>query len=103
MPGKKKVEYVVILEDGVRKRHYHEREKGKVTAFAVQLEALVNDRWQPIIRYDASHDYAHVDRFYLDGRKKKTSLGLSFRSAMTLADWDINNNWKSYIKDFKGR
>ncbi|HLA37087.1 MAG TPA: hypothetical protein VJZ02_01325 [Candidatus Brocadiales bacterium] len=103
MPGKKKVEYVVILEDGVRKRHYHEREKGKVAAFAVQIEVLVNNQWMPIIRYDASHGSAHVDRFYLDGRKEKIPLGLSFTSAVALADWDINNNWKSYIKDFKGR
>lgn len=103
MPGKKKVEYVVILEDGIRKRHYHLRERGGVRAFAVQLEAFINNQWQPVVRYDASHDYAHVDRFYLDGKKEKISLGLSFKSALALADWDINNNWESYIKDFKGR
>ncbi|MBI5125883.1 MAG: hypothetical protein HZA70_06590 [Planctomycetes bacterium] len=100
---KKKVEYVVLLEDGIRKRHYHVREKGKVIAFAVQVEALINYQWRPIIRYDASHNYAHLDRFYLDGRKEKVSLGLSFKSALALADWDINNNWKSYVRSFRGR
>lgn len=99
----RKVEYVVLLEDGIRKRHYHLREKGKVTAFSVQLEAFLNNKWQSIIRYDASHNYAHLDRFYPDGRKEKTPLELSFKSALALADWDINNNWKSYVKNFKER
>ncbi len=101
--SEKKVEYVVLLEYGVRKRHYHVREKGKVTTFAVQLEALIGNQWQPIIRYDASHNYTHLDRFYPGGKKEKVSLGLSFKSALALADWDINNNWKSYVRNFKER
>ena len=35
------VDFVVIFDDGVRKRHYHETEKGKVTNFVVQLEIEV--------------------------------------------------------------
>ena len=37
----KVVDFIVILDDGVRKRHYHESEKGKITHFAVQLEVMV--------------------------------------------------------------
>jgi hypothetical protein len=36
-------EYVIPLGEDARKRHYHESEKGKVTAFTVQLEVLVGD------------------------------------------------------------
>ena len=32
------VDFVIIFDDGVRKRHYHETERGKVVYFAVQLE-----------------------------------------------------------------
>ena len=32
----KTVDFVVILDNGVRKRHYHETEKGKVIYFVVQ-------------------------------------------------------------------
>jgi len=34
----KTTDFVVIIDDGVRKRHYHKSERGKVTYFAVQLE-----------------------------------------------------------------
>ena len=34
----KVADFVVIFDDGVRKRHYHETEKGQVTYFAVQLD-----------------------------------------------------------------
>ncbi len=35
------VDFVIIFDDGVRKRHYHETERGKVVYFAVQLELEV--------------------------------------------------------------
>jgi hypothetical protein len=35
------VDFVVIFDDGVRKRHYHKTEKGKVISFVVQLEIEV--------------------------------------------------------------
>lgn len=40
---KKIVDFVVIFDESVRKRHYHETEKGKVVYFAVQLEIRVNN------------------------------------------------------------
>jgi hypothetical protein len=33
----KVVDFLVVFGEGVRKRHYHETEKGEVTYFAVQL------------------------------------------------------------------
>jgi len=32
------VDFVIIFDNGVRKRHHHETEKGKVKYFSVQLE-----------------------------------------------------------------
>jgi len=34
----RRVDFVVVLDNDVRKRHIHEAEKGKVRSFAVQLE-----------------------------------------------------------------
>lgn len=100
--SKKIVQYTVILEDGVRKRHYHVRKSGKVISFAVQLEVLVKNQWKPILRYDNAHGFSHIDQYCRNGRSKKISLELGFESALILADWDINNNWEIYVKDFKG-
>lgn len=35
--------------------------RGKVGAFTVQLECLLEDRWHPVIRYDTAHGQAHID------------------------------------------
>lgn len=93
-------EYVIPLGENARKRHYHETEKGKVTAFAVQLEVLVGDQWKVVIRYDSAHGFAHMDRYYLDDRKVKEELPLKLGEALTLADEDIRENWKAYQKAF---
>lgn len=95
-------EYVIPLGDGARKRHYHESEKGKVTAFVVQLEVFVNNQWREVIRYDSAHGFAHVDCYYLNGRKIKKKLDLDLSEALTLADEDIKENWKAYQRAFLG-
>lgn len=94
-------EYVIPLGEKARKRHYHETEKGRITGFAVQLEVLVNDAWKVVIRYDSAHGFAHIDRYYLDGRKVKKELHLKLSETLTLADEDIKENWKSYQRAFQ--
>ena len=98
--SKKVVEFVVVLETDVRKRHYHESEKGKVTYFAVQLEIKIKNRWMPVIRYDCAHGFAHIDKYDIHGNQTKQMLDLNFASALTYGDWDINLNWLKYKKEF---
>ncbi|MDI6891265.1 MAG: hypothetical protein QMC83_10085, partial [Thermodesulfovibrionales bacterium] len=93
-------EYVIPLGEDARKRHYHESDKGKVIGFTVQLEVFVNDQWLEVIRYDSAHGFAHIDRYYLDGRKVKKELNLKLDEALTLADEDLKVNWKAYLKAF---
>ena len=69
-------EYVIPLGENARKRHYHETDKGEVTGFA------------------------HLDRYYLDGRKVKEELHLNLGDALYLADEDIKENWKTYKMAF---
>ena len=94
------VEYVNELGENVRKRHCHETKKGKVISFVVQLEVYINEAWKIVIRYDSAHGYAHIDRYYLDGRKEKKDLNLNFSEALTLADRDIKINWENYKNAF---
>jgi hypothetical protein len=53
-----------------------------------------------VIRYDSAHGLAHIDRYYLDGRKVKKELHLKLSEALALADEDIKENWKIYQKSF---
>jgi len=56
--------------------------------------------WFPVIRYDSAHGSAHIDHYTPNGKKKKIFLQLDLNTALTLADWDINNNWERYLRDF---
>jgi len=68
--------------------------------FTVQLEVFVEDHWKAVIRYDAAHGFAHIDRYHLDGRKVKKELHLKLSDVLTLADEDIKENWKAYQEEF---
>ena len=50
------------------------KQKGKVIRFVVQYEALINDEWRPIIRYDTSHGFAHKDIIHYKGKEDKQPL-----------------------------
>ena len=64
------------------------------------MEVFVNDKWREVIRYDSAHGFAHIDRYFFDGRKVKKDLNLNLNEALTLADEDIKENWKAYQKIF---
>lgn len=94
------VDFVVVLDDGIRKRHHHKTEKGRVVNFAVQLEVRVREKWRVVIRYDCSHGFSHVDQYDIMGNGTKKVLDLTFDSALTFGDWDINENWRKYRNAF---
>ena len=94
------VGFVVIFGEGIRKRHYYETEKGKVVYFSVQLEIGVKGDWKVAIRYDCSHGFSHMDKYDIKGNQIKKNLNLSFESALTYGDWDINKNWLKYKDEF---
>jgi hypothetical protein len=96
----KVVDFLVVFGEGVRKRHHHETEKGEVIYFAVQLEVNVGGEWKVVVRYDCSHRFSHLDKYDIKGNKTKRTLDLSFESALTFGDWDINENWLKYKEEF---
>ena len=60
---KKTVEYVVVLADGVRKRHRHEMERDQILTFVVQLEMLIGQSWLPVVRYERTNTMTDYQRF----------------------------------------
>lgn len=66
--------------------------EGKVIRFMVQLEVLVQGEWKPVVRYDCAHDYAHCDRFNLQGDQRKEDLKMSCADALSFADDDIDDH-----------
>jgi hypothetical protein len=71
-----------------------------VLKFTIQLEVETIGRWRPVIRYDTAHGYAHIDRFSLQGKRRKERLRLNFGEALTRAERDIKQNWSTYRQTF---
>jgi len=91
---------VVPLDLNARMRAWHRVERGRVRAFTVQLEVLLEDQWTPVVRYDTAHGFAHRDLYTKDGRQLKTPLGMDFSQARTFAQKDILMNWQEYRRIF---
>ncbi len=91
---------ISCASEDARKRHYHKTEKGKVIEFVVQLEVKIEGKWKPVIRYDCSHKFAHIDRYNIKGKKIKEEINLTHEESLTLADEDININWELYKERF---
>lgn len=96
-------EYVLPLGARARMRHFHETRRGKVVAFAVQLEVELQGTWVPVVRYDMAHGRAHVDVYEPPSRKTKQFLDLAPAEALTEADADIMENWERYQAEFLRR
>lgn len=92
--------YLIRLGEGARKRHYHETERGSVVAFMVQEVEVEMGVWNPVLRYDCAHDFAHRDRYNMRGEQDKEELRLSYAEALNLADRDINQKWAIYKERF---
>jgi len=94
-------EFLVILSDDTRMRHFHITVGGKVVEFVIQVEILINDEWRPVIRYDTSHGYAHRDIINPDGSVSKTMLYVyDYNEALTYAEADVKSNWELYRERF---
>jgi len=76
---------------------------GRVTRFTVQLEVLAEGQWQPVVRYDSSHRFAHCDLYRPGGQVIKRDLKMTFEEALTYSLSDLRDNWESYRDRFLRR
>ena len=97
------IEYLIYLtaESTDRLRAHAQKEKGIILEFVVQYEALISEQWQPIVRYDTAHGFAHKDVMKADGKTIKQPLFFeTYNLAFTYATIDLKVNWKKYRDDF---
>ena len=92
--------YVIPYSLYAQKRHQHVTQGGAVVAFMVQLEVRVEGRWQPVVRYDCAHGFAHRDRYNRKGEQRKDDLEMDFEQALTFADEDLDEHWAAYRDRF---
>jgi len=66
----------------------------EILKFSVNYRVKIGDEFYPAIRFDNSHGYAHIDRYWLD---EKEELGeKSNIEVLRMARKDIIQNWKKY-------
>ena len=78
-----------------------EKHAGRILKFVVQLECLVEDEWQPVIRYDTAHGFAHYDILHPTKEAQKIELNIAdYNSAFAFARKDISDKWKFYCERY---
>ena len=86
-----------LLDENNALRVSFDLEHGEVVRFVVQLEGLFIDQWQPIIRYDTAHGFAHCDVLHpYDGTRKIALNTSNYNEALTYAQTDLTTNWQKY-------
>lgn len=91
-----------LLERDVAVRVRFTRHRGKITAFVVQLECQIAERWYPVVRYDTAHGFAHCDILKPDGSQGKRALPIhDFNEALTYAQDDLRMHYHRYCERFK--
>ncbi len=97
------IEYIIYLtaESTDRLRVIAQKEKGIILEFVVQYETMILDEWQPLVRYDTAHGFAHKDIIKADGEIIKQPLFFeTYNLAFTYATIDLKANWKKYRENF---
>ena len=79
-------------------------ERGKVQKFVVQLECRFVEAgvFNPVVRYDTAHGFAHCDRLHPYEKATKSKLPTrDYNEALTFAMDDVIKNWHMYRRRFQ--
>jgi len=98
-------EFLIYLDPGVRQnryRHHHVWEGNQIVEFRIQFEALIDEKWNPIVRYDTAHGKPHRDLMHADEPETKEYFSIySLAEVLTIGQRDIMDNWLSYRQKFE--
>jgi hypothetical protein len=73
-----------------------------VSKFSVQYLARVAGKWQPIVRYDTAHGFAHMDISHPDGTQDTREMKAgSYREALGQAIADLKARWEFYRERYE--
>jgi hypothetical protein len=76
---------------------------GQVFDFVVQYEVRIDERFWPVVRYDASHGHGHRDTLDSNGktlRKDWLPAHMNLKDCLSYAAIDLRVNWKQYRLQF---
>jgi hypothetical protein len=84
-----------------RLRIRFEKEKGEILDLVFQYEAMVNEKWVAIVRYDCAHGFFHRDLLHPNGDKEKKVLDVpNLKYAFSFAKQDLEDKWEWYKEQY---
>ena len=86
--------YLLSQDDWIDVRVTKDIEVNEIIKFSVNLSSIIKERAYSIIRYDNSHGFTHIDRYW-DKRKKIIKKG-TMEQVIQMAKKDIVGNWEAY-------
>lgn len=95
-------EFFIPLPDAAALRVRYLKDRGRILRFVVQLEALIDQNWFAIVRYDNAHQFVHRDDLKPDGTQIKTPP-MAFANnedALNFALQDLRTNYQFYIRRY---
>lgn len=97
----KEKSFVRHLDLENRVRVSFQAHQAKIKRFVIQYEILLEQEWQPVIRYDTAHGFAHAD-IYHPGKKTQKVLmhTVDYNEALTMAQEDIKQHWEEYRQHY---
>lgn len=88
--------YLLSQDDWIDVRVTKNIEANEIIKFSVNLSSIIMEKAYSIIRYDNSHGFTHIDRYWDKGKKKIENA--SMKQVIQIAKRDIVNNWEGYRK-----
>jgi len=74
----------------------------RVLRFMAQLECRFNGEWEPVVRYDTAHGFAHRDMLHPSGKTDKIETAVrDYNEALTFAIHDLTDHWAKYRRRYE--
>jgi len=96
------VEFRRLLDDKNAVRVSFVVERNRVLRFMAQLECRFNGEWEPVVRYDTAHGFAHRDVLHPSGKTDKIETAVrDYNEALTFAIHDLTDHWAKYRRRYE--
>lgn len=93
-----------LFKDRIRFRF--KKKKREISDLVIQYEAIIQEKWTVIVRYDCAHGFFHRDLYHPNGDKEKKAIHVpDLKYGFTFARQDLEDKWEwykeKYLKNLK--
>ena len=95
--GTKDYLYYLSTDRQNRFRYFHDAQREQIVRFSIQYEALIDNEWTAIVRYDTAHGRPHKDILHRNGNRERIEFqGYTREAVLNVGERDLKANWHHY-------